>query len=153
MHATQFIIYFISWPTVFFLYVLMSFLMLMMLPTYALMSFLTYVWSLGGFKYHLFPTKYEDISIEVEGAYHYLPVAFIIVGGIALLVVPLTHGIIYFIDLYEKYLEKIFFRSFFGDIYPIYVAVFSAFAILYSLIGFARHPKKAKIAEAAERAE
>lgn len=141
-HATQFIIYFISWPTVFFLYVLMSGLLLLMLPTYALLSFLLYVWSLGGFKFHLFPNQYDDISIEVEGKYHYLPIVFVIIGGMVTVVIPMVHGVIHFVDLYEEYMERFFGMSFFGGIYPDYITVFSVFAILYSLIGFARNPKK-----------
>ena len=113
-----------------------------MLPTYALLSFLLYVWSLGGFKFHLFPNQYDDISIEVEGKYHYLPIVFVIIGGMVTVVIPMVHGIIHFVDLYEEYMESCFGMSFFGGIYPDYITVFSVFAILYSLIGFARNPKK-----------
>ena len=146
-HATQFIIYLISWPTVFFLYVLMSGLLLLMLPTYALLTFLLYVWSLGGFKFHLFPNQYDDLSIEVEGRYRYLPLIFIIIGGMTTVVVPMVHGVIHFVDLYEMYMERFFGISFFGGIYPDYISIFSAFAVLYSLIGFARNPKKSVDAE------
>jgi len=144
MHATQFIIYFIAWPIVFGLYVLMSFLLLMLLPAYALLSFLLYVWSLGGFKFHLFLNKVEDISIEVNGRYRALPLVYVIIGAVVVVLIPLVHAVIHFIDLYSAFSERIFFASFFGGIYPVYLWIHTAFSTLYSLIGFARHPKEKK---------
>jgi len=140
-HATQCTVYLISWPVVFFLYLIMSFILLLLLPTYALLSFLLYVWSLGGFKFHLLLNQVDDISIEVTGKYRYLPVVFVIIGSLLVLLIPLVHGVIHYIDLYKDYMERLFFATFFGGIYPIYIGIHSGFAMLYSLIGFARHPK------------
>ena len=148
-HATQAIVYLISWPFVFFLYALMSFLMLLLLPTYALLSFLCYVWSLGGFKFHLFPNQADDISIEVKGTYRFLPIVFLIVGGIILVLIPIIHGIICFGELYEYYMERYFAQIFFIGVYPKYVALHTAFATFYSLLGCVRHPK-AKAVDPAE---
>ena len=143
-HATQFIVYFLSWPTVFGLYVLMSFLLVLLLPTYALLSFLLYVWSLGGFKFHLLLNKVDDISIEVNGTYKLLPIVFVIIGGMVVFLIPLVHGIVYYVDLYQDFMERLFAPTFFGGIYLVYLSLHNAFATLYSLIGFARHPKETK---------
>ncbi|MBO5294532.1 MAG: hypothetical protein J6B71_04730 [Clostridia bacterium] len=143
-HATQFIVYFLSWPTVFGLYVVMSFLLVLLLPTYALLSFLLYVWSLGGFKFHLLLNKVDDISIEVNGTYKLLPIVFVIIGGMVVFLIPLVHGIVYYVDLYQDFMERLFAPTFFGGIYLVYLSLHNAFATLYSLIGFARHPKETK---------
>ena len=139
-HATQTAIYLISWPIVFFLYVIMSFLLLMILPTYALLSVLLYAWSLGGFKFHLFANGVDDISIEVKGRYLALPIVFIIIGYLLVFFIPLVHGVVIYMDLYAKYLED-WFSYVFTGVYCRYIAVHSAFAFLYSLIGFARGPR------------
>ena len=139
-HLTQAIVYFISWPLVFFLYVLMSLLLLLIIPTYALLSVLLYAWSLGGFKFHLFMNKFDDISINVEGRYLALPIVFIVIGYLIVLVVPLIHGIFIFFDMYEKYLEEWFFQRY-SSVYCDYISVHVVFSFLYSILGFARAPK------------
>ena len=45
-------------------------------------------------------------------------------------------------DLYQDYMERLFVFTFFGEIYGVYLDLHTVFAVLYSLIGFARHPKK-----------
>ena len=145
-HATQTVVYMISWPIVFFLYVLMSFLLLLIIPTYALLSVLTYAWSLGGFKFHLFMDKVDDISIEVHGRYLALPIVFIIVGYLLVFLIPMIHGVILYSDLYSRYLEKLF-GPLFALVYSAYIGVHTGFAFLYSLIGFAPRPKAAKVKE------
>ena len=147
-HATQAVIYFISWPFIFLLYAIISFILVLLVPTYALFAFLLYVWSLGGFKFHLFANYTEDISITVEGRYKLLPPIYVTVGALLVFLIPLIHGIIHYIDLYDQYLERIFFPSFFGGIYPVYVWLHVAFTVLYTLIGFVRHPKKKDVVEA-----
>lgn len=151
MHATQAIIYLISWPTILLFYAFLSFLLLFILPAYALLSFLLYIWSLGGFKFHLFANA-DDIEKDVKGAYGIvLPLVFILVSAVLLVIIPLVHGIIYFMDLYSNYLERFFFDEFFGGIYPSYIGIQTLFATLFSLLGFASRPKKeeapAEIAE------
>ena len=141
-HATQTVIYMVSWPWIFINYVFVSFLWLLLVPTYALFSFLLYVWSLGGFRFHLFATYTEDISITVEGTYKILPAVYVSIGGLLVFLLPLFHGISHYIDLFEVYMERLFAATFFVGIYPSYIGVHVAFTVLYTLIGFARHPKK-----------
>lgn len=148
-HATQTAVYLISWPFVFFLYVSMSFLLLLILPTYALLSVLLYAWSLGGFKFHLFASRTEDISIEVKGRYLVLPIVFIIVGYLLVFFIPLIHGVVIYMNLQAKDMEDWFFYVF-GGVYGGYIGAHSTFAFLYSLIGFARRPvdkSQAKVAD------
>ncbi len=150
MHATQAIIYLLSWPLILFFYALISLMLLFILPSYALLSFLLYVWSLGGFKFHLF-IKDESIEKEVTGSYKpILPFAFVIISAIILVVIPFIHGIICFIDLFYNYMEYAFPDIFFGEIYPIYVGVQIVFAVLISLLGLARHPKESAQPEVPE---
>jgi len=141
-HATQAIIYLISWPLVFGIYAVISFILVLLVPTYALFAFLLYVWSLGGFKFHLFANYTDDISIEVEGRYKILPAVYVGIGALVTFLIPLIHGIIHYADLYDQYLERMFGQTFFGGIYPIYIWIHVTFTVLYTLIGFARFPRK-----------
>jgi hypothetical protein len=86
-------------------------------------------------------TKYDDISIEVNGRYLWLPIVFITVGCLITVIVPSIHGLIYFAELYANYLEKMFVPNFVLLIYPIYAGVHILFASIYSLVGFAPNPK------------
>lgn len=147
-HATQFIIYFISWPLVFFLYAMVAVLLLFIIPAYAALSVALYIWTLGGFKFHLFPQKADDISIEVNGRYCFLPLIFVIVGAIMMVLVPLVYGVVLFVDLWNALAEAYFLATFLGDgFYSTCLWLFNIFAALYSLIGFARNPKEKAIEE------
>ena len=150
-HATQAVIYFLSWPTVFVCYLFISLLLLLILPTYALLSALLYVWTLGGFKFHLFANA-ENIEKDVDGRYGIvLPLIFILVSALLLIIIPIVHAIMCFMDLDAVYMERFFFDEFFIGIYPSYVGVQTVFATLFSLIGLAHRSKKAeKPAEIAE---
>lgn len=143
-HATQFILYFLSWPTIFGSYVLLSFLLILILPLYALLALLLYVWSLGGFKFPKLVSTVDDLSIEVNGRYFLLPIVFICIGALILLVLPIVHGLIYFLDLYFNYREHMFLSLFLSEIYPFYIKISFVFSTLYSLIGFAPRAKKSE---------
>ena len=64
-HATQFIIYFISWPVVFVLYCFYASLTLLIHILYILSTALGYVVSLGAIRFHIDPEE-ENIAKEVE---------------------------------------------------------------------------------------
>jgi len=146
MHATQFVIYLLSWPTVFMLHGIRYALMLFIFPFYAIFSILAYIWTLGGFKFHLFAHDLEDLSIEVQGRYKALPIVFVIIGLAIMLIIPAVHGTITYIDLFKTYDEDLFLELFWQDYtaicLPIQVQIQVVFASLYSLIGFSRFPKK-----------
>lgn len=107
-HATQFIVYWISWPIVFSLYIMEYILLLWMVPTYALLAFLVYIWSFGGVKLHLFAREEDDIGVEVTGRYGALPIVLVIVGYALNFVMPLIHCVIYYLTLYFQYQESLF---------------------------------------------
>lgn len=67
--AAQFIIYFISWPLIFAGYVLISFMIIALHIVYAATSIMAYIWSLGGFKFHVFVEKSDNIEKEVNTNY------------------------------------------------------------------------------------
>lgn len=101
-HGTQVIIYLASWGFVFSAYAALSFFLVTLTVLYSLFSIFTYLWTLGGFKFHLF-TKEEDIAIEVNGKYNALvPVIFIALMGTLLLIVPMFKTITTLIDFGES---------------------------------------------------
>jgi hypothetical protein len=144
-HATQFIVYFISWPFIFFCYVMMTVLLLLIIPTYTLLSILLYVWSFGGFKFHLFMNEADDISIDVSKKYLAIPLVFVIVGYVLVAVLPLLHLIFgyasYAWDSWE--LANIYSRAFPYTIYPKYFGINLLFMFVYSII-CAPYPKADK---------
>lgn len=118
-HATQFIIYFISWPLVFFAYTLASIGMLYFSLLYAVCSILTYIWSFGGFRFHVFANDAEDISITDGGKYSLaLSLVFAIIA-------PVLFILLFFIP----------------EVPGIILWVYLLFTTLYSLIGLAPRPK------------
>jgi len=146
-HATQCVIYIISWPILFLLYAFASLLLVEITVLYAALSIYSYIWSLGGFKFHLFVTDAEDISIEVKGKYNRLPVVFFAVSVVLLVVLPIVHGVIYYASLYADYLEHYFNLSY----YSFYRNLSVVFSLLYSLIGFAPRPTVKNDGEAIEK--
>lgn len=64
-HATQAVIYLVSWPLVIFLYALNALLLVILNAGYAMLSIFAFIATLGGFKYHVFISDADDISIEV----------------------------------------------------------------------------------------
>ena len=140
-HATQFIVYFISWGFIFSTYALLSFFLIMLTILYSVFSILTYIWTLGGFKFHVFAAD-EDISIEVEGKYNTLiPVIFIAGMGVLLLLVPAINAIASII----KY-EVPFTMELFSQLFKIEFYALSSwrilFSVIYSAVAFAPNPKK-----------
>ena len=144
MHATQFIIYFISWPFTFSMYALLYFLLFLIYPLYALLSIMTYTWSLCGFRFHLFPTE-ENIGIEVQGRYKVIPWVFVFVGWVSTIVltIPAVGGIIKYVELFIDFKEAEF-PAYGLPLIGVAIAVVLLFAPLFSLIGFYRHPRAPK---------
>ena len=119
---------------------MLSFLLIVLTVMYSLFSILCYIWTLGGFKFHLFASE-EDIAIEVEGKYNILvPVVYVSVAAALLLILPLFQTISTVAD-YPKVTSEFFFQ-----IYELRIAAGRGlrmlFAAVYSLIIFAPNPKK-----------
>ena len=140
-HATQFAIYWISWPIIFALYAMISFMLLWISIAYAVVVCIIYVWTLGGFKFHLYANEADDISINVSGRYNALAIVYVCVQAGILFLIPLIHGTVLYADLFYDYLEKYFFYEF-SSAYGVYYRLSVMLAFFYSLIGFAPHPKK-----------
>ena len=145
-HATQFIIYFLSWGFIFFLYVLASALLLVLTVSYALAALLTYVWTLGGFKFHFFADESEELSTEVQSTYHVLLPLILLLGAILLLViVPLVCTLIEILPMYigDITVEKVL------DVFLLGVGKMKnfhlLFTLLYTAIVLCPHPKAAAI--------
>lgn len=138
-HATQFIIYFISWPLVFVLYVVSSFLLIYEYILYAVLACICYAWSLGGFKFHVFVDTYDDISIEVAGKYNIIPlIVYCSIAGLLTIIIPLILNISDYIRLWNLYLEEHFRVSHFVE----WMGVNSIFSLLYSYILLCNRPKQ-----------
>lgn len=139
-HATQFIIYFLSWTFIFSAYAMLSFLLIVLTVMYSLFSILCYIWTLGGFKFHLFASE-EDIAVEVEGKYNTLiPVIYVSVAAALLLILPLLQALSTVAD-YPRITADFFFQ-----IYEMRITAGRGlrmlFAAVYSLAVFAPNPKK-----------
>jgi hypothetical protein len=142
-HASQFIIYLLSWSFIFSAYAALSLFMLILTILYTLFAIFSYIWTLGGFKFHVFATE-EDISVEVEGKYPiWMPIAFIAVMGVLLILLPLVKSIIEVAKLPKG----------FGGIFKIWLQQFKVhilslnrwrflFSAVYSAAVFAPFPKK-----------
>jgi hypothetical protein len=142
-HASQFIIYLLSWSFIFSAYAALSLFMLILTILYTLFAIFSYIWTLGGFKFHVFATE-EDISVEVDGKYPiWMPIAFIAVMGVLLILLPLVKSIIEVAKLPKG----------FGGIFKIWLQVFKMhilslnrwrflFSAVYSAAVFAPFPKK-----------
>ena len=139
--ATQFIIYFLSWSFVFSCYAMLSLFLISLTVLYTVFSILTYIWTLGGFKFHAFASD-EDISIEVDGKYNILiPVIFIAVMAVLLIVLPAINAVSTIIDYEIKFTFDVF-----KDLFKEEAASLRAwrllFSALYAAFAFAPNPKK-----------
>lgn len=155
-HATQFVVYLISWPLIFFCYAMMTLLLLLILPTYALLSILLYVWSFGGFKFHLFVSEADDIAIDVDGKYFVIPLVYVIIGYALVVIIPFIHWLVGYSYYAQQSWELagIYSQLFSAQEYPAYIGVHSLFTSVYSLICSPYPKSKAKdVKVAAETTE
>lgn len=141
--ATQFIIYFISWPLIFIFYVAYAAVVALINLSYAITSLEAFIWTLGGFKFHLLINDTEDIAIEVEGRYSFkLVLVYVCIAYVLLFAIPLIESVITYAVLYYNYQEQLFN---FELIYSKYTAVFEIFSMLYVIIGFSSRPKQIEV--------
>ena len=142
-HASQFILYFLSWGFVFSAYAALSFFMIILTVLYTVFAILAYLWTLGGFKFHVF-AKEEDISVEVEGKYPiWMPIAFIAVMGALILILPLIKTIDISTD-FPKGMEGAF--KLFMQVYKAQILSLNSwrflFSAVYAAVIFAPFPQK-----------
>lgn len=131
MHATQFLIYAISWPIFFLLYFVFSWLYVVVYLLYALLSIVTYIFTLGGFKFHVSPNAdSDDIAINVNGRFLALPIVFISIASVFFAVMLVFVVMIIIVEYVED-------AEFFLLLTGIVGGAYSVFAALFSLLGFA----------------
>ena len=140
-HAPQTVIYIISWPIIFYLYVVEAFMIPILSIMYAITSAFTYVWTLGGYKFHISPEKADDIEITVNGEYSViLPLIYVIISALILAVIPLVHLLVDYMNFISVYGSKKASYYYFGY-YPIYVVISMVCSAFYSILGFSKRPK------------
>ena len=142
-HATQFVIYGLSWAFVFSAYAVLSFFLIVLTVLYSVFSILAYICTLGGFKFHVFANE-EDISVEVDGKYNNLiPIIYIAAMGVLLILLPLIKTIISSVEMAQlmKVGFKVFLQMFRGQISATGIWRF-LLSVVYSIAVFAPNPKK-----------
>ncbi len=143
-HATQFIIYWISWPIVFIGYLLLSFTVFTLNLLYAVTAIFAYIWSLGGFKFHVSAEGSKNSTIDVKGRLFILPLIYVIVCAVAIVAVPLVLTIV---DCVDYGVQEIQYFFEFLITYCLQFAAYSLpFSILYSAIAFSTRPSVTAIA-------
>ena len=144
-HGTQVIIYWISWPVVFGLYTLVSILLVFITVQYAVLSMLCYVWTLGGFKGHLFPAADKSIEINVIGRYKILPIIFTCIFA-TICFIAFVRTVNAYVDSFDYY-----YSSFsLSRVLSPFVAVSTIFSSLYSIFGYANRPEIEEVSKDAE---
>lgn len=141
-HGTQVIVYLIAWPTVFFAYAILSLTVFALNFLYAMVAILAYIWTLGGFKFHVSATQTDNIGIKTKGKLFILPLVYVLVSAALLLVLPAIGALKDCIDMGIKDV-KLFFDMF-GALWKVKaianVAWSVLFSIVYSPIAFGSRP-------------
>ena len=147
-HAPQTVIYFISWPTIFLLYFMEAIMIPLLTISYTLASICVYICTLGGVKFNAMPENADKIDMgEVKGRYLVLPIVYISVCAL-LFIVMLIHFAIDYAN-WSSLVNNSYYYYYYGGSYsfqamPAYIGIYMAFSAIYSIIGFARHPKEKK---------
>ena len=144
-HAPQAIIYFFSWPIIFFLYFMEAVTIPLLTISYTLSAISTYICTLGGVKFHATPEKAEEADIgEVKGRYLVLPIVFICICACILIVMLIHFAIDYSNWSNAQYYSYFRYGTYSFQALPGYIGAYLLFAAIYSVIGFARNPKEKK---------
>jgi len=93
-HGTQVIVYLIAWPTVFFSYAFLSGTVLLLHILYAFNAILAYLWSFGGFKFHVNPTLSAESEITVDKKAFVLPLIYVCVCAVIVFIIPVITVVI-----------------------------------------------------------
>lgn len=133
-HASQFIIYFLSWSFIFSAYAFLAALSVILNILYSIFAILAYIATLGGIKFHVF-ARNEDVSVEIDKKHNLVAlIVFVSVMGVLLILLPLIQTIVFAAELPEGFLTfKLFFTIFGAQIMALngwralFAAVYSAF--------------------------
>lgn len=158
--GAQTVIYLISWPVIFLAYLSLTFLVVALNVLYILLSLVTFVWTLGGFRFHLLLSEADDIEKTVEGKYNKTVLILFIVGILAIaILLPVALIVLHYIGLPELDKTYLFKNAGFKVLLENVIAVaktkitiassaIDLFIFVYTLAAFIPFPKAPKAAPA-----
>ena len=107
--GAQTVIYLVSWPLIFISYVMIIGMSIVLNVLYMIASIFAYLWSFGGFKFHLLPENDKNIEKNVEGKYNKIAfIVYVIVAGAILVLFPMVLTIVHYAGLSELDLQYVF---------------------------------------------
>ena len=152
--AAEAVIYFLSWPFLFLFYIILTFMTFVLNVLYVVAALTTFIWSLGGFKFHLFLSRAGDIKKDVKGKYsHAVSIVFTVIVGVLFILLPIILGLITFAtkggDVYvlDPLTQQLILNPYndfgfcLGEAFIVGIAVCSVFSLLYTLIAYAPFPR------------
>lgn len=158
--GAQTVIYLISWPVIFLAYLSLTLLVVALNVLYILLSLVTFVWTLGGFRFHLLLSEADDIEKTVEGKYNKTVLILFIVGILAIaILLPVALIVLHYIGLPELDKTYLFKNAGFKVLLENVIAVaktkitiassaIDLFIFVYTLAAFIPFPKAPKAAPA-----
>lgn len=121
--GAQFWIYFVPWVILFAYYLVMSVITVVIYLLYALLAIFAYVFSLGGFKFHIAPNyDSDDISVDVEGRFFVIPIVAISVLGVFFILTAIF-ALLFVLDMKDDAL--LIMTVVMGAIYAVAAMIFS----------------------------
>ncbi len=159
--GAQTVIYLISWPFIFSSYVAIIISTFLLNILYIFLSLATFVWSLGGFRFHLLMSQADDIEKNVEGKYNKIVLVVFLCVLIFLLLLPVILTVVHYLKFPapdRKYIfsqpAKILFKDMFNVLklnFNKVSLVLELFTFLYTCFAFIPFPRlrKAKAVEEA----
>lgn len=141
--AAQFAVYFLCFPLVFFLYALVALTLIGIIFDYAILALLSYIWTLGGFRFHAFIGD-TDQSIEIKVSESYP-------NSVVGLYVGIFYGLFcagVFFCLVGLFVEIVLLLGAF--LLGLAVVAYFPFTILYGALVMCRKPDVINVADEAE---
>jgi hypothetical protein len=121
--GAQFWIYFVTWFVLFAYYLALSFVTMVIYLLYALLAIFAYIFSLGGFKFHIAPNyDSDDISLDVKGRFFVIPIVAISVLGV-LFVLTFVFALLFLTDMKDDF--ALIMTIVMGVVYAVTAAIFS----------------------------
>lgn len=116
-------IYFVPWVILFAYYLVMSFVTIVIYLLYAILAINAYIFSLGGFKFHIAPNyDSDDISIEVKGRFFVIPIVTVSLLGV-LFILTFIFALLFLIDMKDD--VALIMTIVFGAIYAVSATILS----------------------------
>lgn len=143
MHATQFILYLLSWPLIFTAYAWQSILVIFSTILYSINAILVYAWTFGGIKFHVFVSQAESIEIETNGKYNQLlPAILVAATAVIMIILPLISTISTCAEIGFDYLKFSTIMNIFKFEILQRRSLSMLVSFLYSVLIMARFPRK-----------